>query len=76
MVRPLILKLEASHGTSDNENGPNMHKCVICPQSEGIQLSPGYAQAVCTGGNCKKSLRDSTFLKIYLENILHFTKIA
>ena len=76
MVRPLTSKLEASDGTSDNENGHNKHQCVICPRSEGVQLSPGHAQAVSTGGNCEKSLRDSTFLKLYLENILHFTKIA
>lgn len=76
MVRPLTSKLEGSDGTSDNENGHNMCHCVICPRSEGVQLSPGHAQAVSTGGNCKNSLRDLTFLKLCLENILHFTKIA
>lgn len=76
MVRPLTSKLEGSDGTSDNENGHNMRQCVICSRSKGVQLSPGHAQAVSTGGNCKNSLRDQTFLKLYLENILHFTKIA
>lgn len=43
MVRPLTSKPEASHETSDNGNGHNTHQCVICPQSEGVQLSPGHA---------------------------------
>lgn len=76
MVRPLTSKLEAPDGTNDNESSRKTHQCIICAQTEGVQPSPGHAQAVCTGGIFKKSLRDSTFLKIYLENILHFTKIA